>query len=50
MSQPTRPILTLIRDYFGYKSTQAFSREWNELTQADKDEIKQGFQDESMTY
>lgn len=50
MTTPAKPVLTVIRDYFGYKSTQAFSKEWSDLPQKDKDELKAGFQDGSMTY
>lgn len=40
----------MIRDYFGYKSTQAFSKDWSALSQQDKDDLKRGIQSGAMTY
>lgn len=50
MTTPAKPVLTMIRDYFGYKSTQAFSRDWSALSDKDKADLKKGFQDGAMTY
>jgi hypothetical protein len=41
--------LATIRDFFEVKTAQ-FMKEWQELSDQDKADIRQGFEDGSMTY
>lgn len=39
-----------IMAYFGYKSAGEFMRDWKQMTDTDKAQIKAGLSDESLTY
>jgi len=39
-----------LMDFFGYKSSVEFMRDWKGLTHDDKEQLKQGMADGSMTY
>lgn len=42
--------LNEIRDYFGYENAGTFRSDWMKLSKSDRDEIKAGFANGSMTY
>lgn len=39
-----------IKDYFGYSTLPAFSKDWKQLSDKDKEEIKKGLSDGTLTY
>lgn len=36
--------------FFGFPSAAAFAKEWRELTEKDKEDLKKGLKDGSLTY
>lgn len=50
MSEDTRPVLTKIREFFGYPNIAAFGKDWRNLTDEDKAQIKHGIEDGSLNY
>lgn len=36
--------------YFGFPSAAAFAKEWKRLTEQDKEDLKKGLADGSLTY
>lgn len=47
---PTVPSLKDIKDLFGYPTLAAFSKDWKELTDKDKEQIKEGIGNGTLTY
>lgn len=39
-----------VKNYFGIESAAEFSREWKQLTDTDKAQLKKGIGDGSLTY
>lgn len=39
-----------IKDFFGFKSLSEFSAEYKQLSEKDRDEIKTGIENGSLTY
>lgn len=39
-----------LKEYFGYSKLADFSKDWKELTEEDRMQIKAGIADGSMTY
>jgi hypothetical protein len=39
-----------IRDYFGYATSKEFRTDWVQLTDEDKHQIRDGFDNGTMTY
>lgn len=48
MSEPVT--LTAIKDFFGYADIASFRNDWLQLSAKDKEEIRKGFDDGTMTY
>lgn len=44
------PTLTRIRDFFEFRSTQEFSREWKALPEQGKRDIREGIENGTLTY
>lgn len=46
------PDATLIevKNYFGYESPTAFARDWRQLSDGDKQQLKAGIGSETLTY
>lgn len=42
--------LVQVKDYFGYASLSAFSKDWKQLTEEDREQLKAGIGDGSLTY
>jgi len=42
--------LVQIMKFFGYDNTAQFRKEWNDLNPADKEDIKAGLNDGTLTY
>lgn len=42
--------LNAIRDYFGYENAAAFRSDWMKLSKEDREQIKAGFDNGTMTY
>lgn len=42
--------LKAIKDFFGYEKLSDFSADWKEVPVKDRDEIKAGLSDGSLTY
>lgn len=43
-------IVKAVMDYFGYESAAAFNRDWRELTDEDKAQLKEGIANGTLTY
>ena len=39
-----------IKDFFGYATLADFSKDWKQLTEQDKEQIKTGLRDGTLTY
>lgn len=39
-----------VMKYFGFPSAAAFAKEWKTLTEQDKEDLKRGIGDGSLTY
>lgn len=39
-----------IKDYFGYATLPAFSKDWKQLSDKDKEQIKKGLSDGTLNY
>lgn len=39
-----------IMQFFGYSGSAEFSKDWKQLTDEDKEQIKQGIEDGSLKY
>jgi hypothetical protein len=47
----TKPAtMTEVKNYFGYTSTASFAADWRKLTDEDKEQLKNGIGDGSLTY
>lgn len=44
------PTLGEIKDFFGYPSLTAFAKDWKEMPVPDREQIKKGLGDGSLTY
>jgi len=42
--------LNKIREYFGYENASEFRKDWMKLTTEDRNQIKAGFENGTMTY
>ena len=43
-------VLKEIKEFFGYESLDAFSRDWKSLSEWDRYQIRQGLADRTFTY
>lgn len=48
--KPASPSLKDIKELFGYPTLKAFSDDWKELTDQDKEQIRQGISNGTLTY
>jgi len=39
-----------VMHYFGYPTAAAFKKDWSQLSDKDKEELKTGIEDGSLTY
>jgi hypothetical protein len=46
---PAKPILTQVKEFFEFKASD-FMREWKELSDKDRADIKGAFENGTMTY
>jgi hypothetical protein len=42
--------LLAVKDYFGYPSLSAFSKDWKQLSETERTQIRTGIGDGSFTY
>lgn len=47
---PASPSLKDIKDLFGYSTLSAFSKDWKQLSDKDKEQIKEGIGNGTFTY
>lgn len=39
-----------VKEYFGYKSMAEFRKDWSELTDQDKTDLREGIANDTLTY